>query len=87
MPRQEEKKATDTDDMKAARQRNDDVVYCLTLVLEQQATGFIFKGMTAAWSNGKAHLIVKALLQKFRPHDAMSELEFSEAHANAAKSG
>jgi hypothetical protein len=35
--------------------------------------------MTAAWPNGKVHLIVKTLLQKFRPHDAMSELEFSEA--------
>jgi hypothetical protein len=65
--------------MKAARQRNDDAVYCLTLDLEQQATRFIFKGITAAWPNGKAHLIVKALLQKFRPHDAMSDLEFSEA--------
>jgi hypothetical protein len=54
-------------------------VYCLTLALEKQATRFIFKGMTSAWPNGKAHLIVKALLQKFRPHDAMSELEFSEA--------
>jgi hypothetical protein len=35
--------------------------------------------MTSAWPNGKAHLIVKAPLQKFRPHDAMSELDVSEA--------
>jgi hypothetical protein len=35
--------------------------------------------MTVSWPNGLAHLIRKALLKKFRPCDAMSELEFSEA--------
>jgi hypothetical protein len=44
LPPTEEKVATDTDDQKAARQRKDDAVYCLTLALEKQATRFIFKG-------------------------------------------
>jgi hypothetical protein len=79
LPHKEEEEASDTDEQKAARQLNDDAVYCLTLTLEKQATRFILKGMTTAWPNGEAHLIVKSLLQKFRPQDAMSKLEFSEA--------
>jgi hypothetical protein len=63
LPRKEEEEANDTDPQKPARQRNDNAVHCLTLVLEKQATRIILTGMTAAWPNGKTHLIVKDLLQ------------------------
>jgi hypothetical protein len=35
--------------------------------------------LTEQWPSGQAHLIVKALLRRFRPRDATSELEFSQA--------
>jgi hypothetical protein len=76
LPPTEEETATDTDAQKAARQRDDDMVHRLTLALEKQAPRFKIKEMTAAWPRGRVHLIVKALLKKFRARDAMSELEF-----------
>jgi hypothetical protein len=54
LPCKEEEEASDSDEQKVARQRNDDAVYCLTLALEKQATRFIFKGMTSVRPNGKA---------------------------------
>jgi hypothetical protein len=42
-------------------------------------THYIFKGITDTWPNGMAHLIVKALMKKFRPRDALSQLELYES--------
>jgi hypothetical protein len=40
---------------------------------------FIYKGFTKDYPNGLAHLVIKALLKKFKPQDATSNLEFTQA--------
>jgi hypothetical protein len=37
--------------------------------------GMIFKAMTAEWPTGKAHLVVKALNEKYSPKDTISRVE------------
>jgi hypothetical protein len=80
MPGKEEDAATDTTANAAARSRNDTAVYYLTLAFETPASmKFLFMGMTnPEWPSGLAHLIIKALLRKFKPEDATSGLEFIE---------
>jgi hypothetical protein len=79
LPIAEDTGVIESEEEEAARKRNNDAVYSLTLALEKEATKFIYKGITEQWPSGQAHLIVKALLRRFRPRDATSELEFSQA--------
>jgi hypothetical protein len=40
---------------------------------------FIYKGFTMDYPDGLAYLVIKALKKKFKPQDATSNLEFTQA--------
>ena len=80
LPAQEEPTSNETADQEAARERNSTAMYYLTLAFDQhESMKFLFKGMTTDYPNGLAHLVIKALMKKFRPKDATSNLEFMRA--------
>jgi hypothetical protein len=80
LPDKEEPQSGDTKEQEAARERNSTAVYYLTLAFEcGESMKFIYKGFTKDYPNGLAYLVIKALLKKFKPQDATSNLEFTQA--------
>jgi hypothetical protein len=80
LPDKEEPQSGDTKEQEAARERKSTAVYYLTLAFESgESMKFICKDFTKDYPNGLAHLVIKALLKKFKPQDAISNLEFTQA--------
>jgi hypothetical protein len=76
LPANEEEEPGDTKEQKAARKRNLTAMYNFTLAFSTEGLcGMIFKAMTAEWPSGKAHLVIKALNEKYRPKDTISRVE------------
>jgi hypothetical protein len=63
----------DTTAQVEARERNS------TAFDSGESMKFIYKGFTKDYPNGLAYLVIKALMKKFKPQDATSNLEFTQA--------
>jgi hypothetical protein len=80
LPDKEVPQTVETKEQEAARERNSTAVYYLTLTFESgESMKFIYKEFTIDYPNGLAHLVIKALWKKFKPQDATSNLEFTQA--------
>jgi hypothetical protein len=80
LPDTEAPQQGDTTAQVEARERNSTAVYYLTLAFDSgESMKFIYKGFTKDYPNGLAYLVIKALMKKFKPQDATSNLEFTQA--------
>jgi hypothetical protein len=80
LPDKEESQPGDTTAQEEARERNNTAVYYLNVAFESgESMKFIYKGFTMNYPNGLAYLVIKALKKKFKPQDATSNLEFTQA--------
>jgi hypothetical protein len=76
LPVSKEEDAGDTNEEKATRRRNLMAMCNFMLALATEGLcGMIFKAMTTEWPTGLAHLVVKALNDKYRPKETISRVE------------
>jgi hypothetical protein len=63
----------------AAKKRNTIAMANLTMAFTSESTiGLIYKAETADWPRGLAHLVVKALFEKYQPKDTISKVELRQ---------
>jgi hypothetical protein len=70
----------DADKIKiAAKKRNSVAMANLSMAFTSEGTmGLVYKAMTTAWPNGLAHLVVRALFEKYQPQDTMTRVELRQ---------
>ena len=83
MPARENDPIDDTTDEgkkeAAAKKRNAVAVANFTMAFTSEGTmGLIYKATTTDWPSGLSHLIVRALMRKYRPQDTISRVELRQ---------
>jgi hypothetical protein len=67
----------------AAIKRNSIAMVNLTMAFTSEATmGMIFKAKTSDWPGGLAHLVMRALEQKYQPEDTITRVEMRQRLSN-----
>ena len=63
----------------AAKRRNGVAIAHLSMAFSSEGTiGLVYKAMSVEWPGGLAHLVVAALMKKYRPQDTITRVELRQ---------